>query len=464
MKFKVLIPLLVVPFILSGCKTNTDKSGRGDEDNTEEKGVVTLRMSGMAETSTKEPYELSFKYNNSYFDHSATVFDDDLKLLSFASACVGGYPEIAVEFFTTMFFDNHQANGYDQEITKDTVAYYFAHKTINDYDLIAVTIRGSDYGQEWANNFYLGESGNHAGFTLRANEIYETLGNYVTEMTGENRTAKIWMTGYSRAGGIANVLADKLMSEENSYVTGDNLFVYTFEAPAGIATENINAYPNVFNMINSRDLVTRIPPVEYGLGRCGIDIDIYNTSWKNMVYKFDSGIVIPEFHSKNGSYGNELEFINYLLSCLMSEPSSESYAAYSLATRESYVATFQDNIGYFMGLYFTLNNAQKEALMGAFDNLDAMGFLMAFYSENGLYNLISPKLTEAEVEYDETQLKAALEVLRIFLISHPDLMLEIIDTSSQSVNENTIDNIKRVIFMHYPEVTYSLISQQKFAQ
>ena len=460
MKITKLIPLIVVPFVLSGCNQNPPKRGGGE--NSESDGTVTLKLAPVAKT-TKATYEISFNYKDSFFDHSATKFDDGLKLLSFASACVGGFPEIAAEFYTTMYFDNQETYGYDIPITADTVAYYMAHKTINDYDLIALSIRGNDYGEEWANNCLVGATGNHAGFTLRANEIYTALEDYVSRMVAEERTAKIWISGYSRAGGIANVLADKLMSTENSYVTGDNLFVYTFEAPACIATENKVEYANVFNLINSRDLVVNIPPEAYGLVRCGIDIDIYNASWKNMVYKFDSDIEIPEFHSKSGSYSDERGFINYLLSCLMAEPSDASYAAYSLATRESYATTFQDNIGYFMGFYFKLNDEQKEALSGSFDGLTPMAFLTAFYTENGLYNLLSPALIDSEVEYEETKLKTALEVLRIFLISHPDLMLEMIDTSSQKINENTIENIERIIFMHYAEVTYSLISQQKFA-
>ena len=165
MKITKLIPLIVVPFVLSGCNQNPPKRGGGE--NSESDGTVTLKLAPVAKT-TKATYEISFNYKDSFFDHSATKFDDGLKLLSFASACVGGFPEIAAEFYTTMYFDNQETYGYDIPITADTVAYYMAHKTINDYDLIALSIRGNDYGEEWANNCLVGATGNHAGFTLRA--------------------------------------------------------------------------------------------------------------------------------------------------------------------------------------------------------------------------------------------------------------------------------------------------------
>ena len=460
MKINSIFPLLIVPFVLIGCNKNAPKKDKKDP---YEEGSVTIKLKPIAIATKEDPYEITFNYKNSYFDHSATIFDDDLKLLSFASACVSTLPEDATEFFTTMYFDNQETHGYDLEITANSIAYFMAHKTINDYDLIALSIRGFDYGEEWANNFTIGATGNHAGFTARANEIYTALDDYVSRMTGENRTAKIWISGYSRAGGIANLLADKLLRDGSEFITGENLFVYTFEAPACIAIENKVEYANVFNLINSRDLVVNIPPEAYGLVRCGIDIDIYNASWKNMVYKFDSDIEIPEFHAKEGSYNNEKQFIQFFINALMAEPNGEDYAQYTLATRESYVNVFQDNIAYLMSLFFSLTDTQKEALSAAFDSIEGLTFLMALYTENGLYNLLSEKFIEAKISYDEASLKQALEVLRKYLISHTDLLSSLIDISAQSLNQDMIDNVKRVISMHYPEVTYALISQQKFA-
>lgn len=462
MKFKSLIPLVIVPFVLSGCNNSQDKN---KDKNTKEKGVVTLELEGTANPDRKKPYKLSFNYDNAYFNHPATQFDDDLKLLSFAGSCASKDLETADYFFSKMFFDNPHSHGYDIPTSEDTIGYYFAHKTIDDSDLIAVSIRGYNYGKEWANNCTIGATGNHAGFTLRASEIFEDLDSYVTEMTGEDRTTKIWLTGYSRAGGIANVLADKLMADGGDFITGNNLFVYTFEAPAGIATENIVEYPNVFNIINSCDLVTKIPPVQYGFGRCGVDVDIYNEDWENMVYKFDAGIDFPRFHSKSNSYTSESEFVDFFLNLLLAKP-DESYETYSLESRETYVNVFEDNIAYFMSFYFSLTNEEVEILKGAFNGLDSSAFLTAFYTVDGLYNLLKPTLDENEIEYDETKLKYALEVLRRYLIGHSSLMLELInaDIFNPGINQNTIDNLQRILAMHYPEVTYSLISQQTFAE
>ena len=459
MKFKSLIPLVIVSFVLSGCNNSQDKN---KDKNTKEKGVVTLELEGTANPDRKKPYKLSFNYDNAYFNHPATQFDDDLKLLSFAGSCASKDLETADYFFSKMFFDNPHSHGYDIPASEDTIGYYFAHKTIDDSDLIAVSIRGYNYGKEWANNCTIGATGNHAGFTLRASEIFEDLDSYVTEMTGEDRTTKIWLTGYSRAGSIANVLADKLMADGGDFITGNNLFVYTFEAPAGIATENIVEYSNVFNIINSCDLVTKIPPVQYGFGRCGVDVDIYNEDWENMVHRFDDGIDFPRFHSKSNSYTDESEFLDYFMNLLMADPSDDMYAAYTLATRESYVTTFQENVSYLMSFYFSLSTQETESLKSAFENVDGMTFMTKFFSPNGLYELLSPALEN--INHDEEKLSAALETIRVFLVNHPSLISEVIDIWSQSINQNTIDNLQRILAMHYPEVTYSLISQQTFAE
>ena len=457
MKINKLLPLAIIPFVISGC--NNQKKG-DEHKGSEDKGTVSLTMQGIANKNRSEPYTLSFKYDMKYFDGSATTFNDDLKMLSFASACAGSDAQTAKSFFEAMGFVEHYTHDYDVT-TVDSIGYFYSHKSYKDFDLFAVSIRGFDYGEEWANNFTIGEEGDHEGFSLRANEMLTTLKSFVNSNRQSTELPyKIWMAGYSRAGGIANVLADRLLKDESNFIGENDLFVYTFEAPAGLDSETAEAYPNVFNLINTRDLVTRIPPIEYGLKRCGIDVDIYSSAVDTLVTSFDNGIEIPQFHAKANTYGNELEFINHLIAKLLSASENEDYIDYAITTRSQYVSVFQTPISKLMPFFLSLTDEELATLSAALEE-DGISAFMALYSEDGLGTLLASILGNEKVNDD---IKASLEVLRKYLLAHPSLLGEFISFSPVGLNQNMLDNVKRVIFMHYPEVTYSLIKNKKFAQ
>ena len=457
MKINKLLPLAIIPFVISGCNAQNKGS---DPKGSEDKGTVSLSMQGIANKDRSEPYTLSFNYDMKYFEKSATIFNDDLKMLSFASACAGSDEQIATTFFEAMGFKEHYTHDYDVT-TKDSIGYFYSHKSFKDFDLFAVAIRGFEYGDEWTNNFTIGEEGDHEGFSLRAAEMVSTLKSFVNEHRQNSELPyKIWMTGYSRAGGIANVLADRLLLDSGNFISENDLFVYTFEAPAGLDAEIAETYPNVFNLINTRDLVTRIPPIEYGLKRCGVDVDIYSSAVDTLVTSFDNGIEIPQFHAKANTYGNELEFINHLIAKLLSASENEDYAEYEITTRSQYVSVFQTPISKLMPFFLSLTDEEIEALTTTLSE-DGFSAFMALYQEDGLGTLLASVLGNEKVNAD---IKASLEVLRKYLLAHPSLLGEFISFSPAGLNQNMLDNVKRVIFMHYPEVTYSLIRNKKFAQ
>ena len=253
MKISKIIPFLLLSLTIAGCGQTPPPEDPSGPD----KGSVNVQLVGISKTTRTEPYILSFNYDNSYFDHSATKYDQNLMMLSLGSAYPTDSGTHGVAFFEKMYFADTTYKGYDF-ITADTIGFFISHKVLEDADLYAISVRGLNYGPEWANNFMIGETGNHAGFTEKAEEIFSDFQIYRNDHH-EKGTYKVWLTGYSRGGGVANVLADKFMREG---MNKDNLFVYTFEAPQGIISENYVAYQNVFNMVDSRDLIPYVAPSE----------------------------------------------------------------------------------------------------------------------------------------------------------------------------------------------------------
>ena len=159
-------------------------------------------------------------------------------MISCSSAFMNRRESDIKEYLDLLEFDNCEFYGYGLN-TKNNVTYCIAHKKIDDFDLIFVSSVGSHYGSEWSNNFLVGDSGNHLGFTNSSNIVYESLMNYMKKY----ESPKLWLTGYSRGGGIINLLADKLLREK---FDSTNMFVYTFECPKGLDKNNAPEYKPPF--------------------------------------------------------------------------------------------------------------------------------------------------------------------------------------------------------------------------
>lgn len=452
MKRRSLFILSLTPLVLAGCNKQNQKKKPVDPERTD-KGNVVLHLQGMANPERTSPYEIKVEFDDACFAHSAAEFDKTLELMSFAGSCVGGNIQLAETFYSGMYFGNFYHYGYETT-SKHSVAYTFATKSMEEYDVIAVTIRGDNYGKEWANNFDIGKTGNHYGFSLRATEIFYDLVRYVNNSIEEGRDIKVWTTGYSRAGGISNVLSDLIMREAPFSLGESNLFTYTFEAPAGISQANKVEYPNVFNIINSRDIVTRIPPVEYGFVRCGTDVDIFVDNFEEVIHNFDEDIPVPAFTPNNAKYKNELEFINWFKSGLLVNTDD---ASASLSTRGNYVDNYQDHISYLMLFYFSLPQETVMHIKEALESLEGIEFLILL-SEDGIYNKISPILDRDGVSYDETKLKAATNKITAFMNNHLDLIMKFVGASG--ISEEMANNLGRILLMHYPEMTYALITNE----
>jgi len=67
------------------------------------------------------------------------------------------------------FIDFDMNDDYKKEMTIDTYGVACAHKKIVDngkeYTLFVIAPRAAGYEAEWGNNFLMGESGDHEGFS-----------------------------------------------------------------------------------------------------------------------------------------------------------------------------------------------------------------------------------------------------------------------------------------------------------
>ena len=451
MKLLKLSTLLFVGLILVGCKpaskdtpSGGGEGGGGDRLKPDE---VEVSMAPYLNSEAKD-YKLRFHFGTELFEEDATTFNKDLALLSFAS-CLSNYKQgEARKFFNRIKIDTSLIY-HLPEATEDTYGYTMAYKRYENYDLIAMSFRGFDYGAEWSNNLELGKTGNHNGFEARANEALTQLLFECRAFTPAPERIKIWLTGYSRGGALANMVAEKMLAMDNPLVAREDMFVYTFEAPQGLDENNAGDYENIHNLVNSADLVTYVAPQEYGLYRCGTDIQLKTeeTNVDRLINEFDKDITLPAFTAE-GTKTTEEAFIQSIITEIVSVGSKNDDAL--SRTRSEFVDNYQSGLKYFIGLYFSLSsettNKIKTRLSELGDNMYAL------LLTDGFYNFLKPILDEDNVTYDDDSLRSSCATLQKFLKNNPSILMSFMFNS----------NLTRIISMHSPEVTYVLLKNLEY--
>ena len=462
MEAKFLRLLVLSSFLIVGCnnakKENNEpeqQQSSGDQggDPTSQKQYlkkkVNVKMEALLKGSAM-PYLVEFDYDDSLFLTDAEDYNKDLSLLSFGAAVSATYESWAKDFLRDCEFNDALSHQMDIEPTEDSLGYTLGHRTIDDSELFAVMVRGHEYKREWANNFIIGESGDHEGWTARTNELYSSLSSYVNQYKG-GKTVKLWIVGYSRAGAISNMLGSKLLRESFG-VTAKNMFVYTFEAPAGLSEEHAVEYKNIHNIVNSGDIVTYIPPTQYELHRAGVDFGIYDINFGTYVTQFDSTLSVPDWVPCNSSdfggetISNDADLAQYLINDIFSQKVSSVATAHNRAT---YVANYQSGLSYSVGLLLALSGSTRSALMN-----NIMSLAMIMYMENDgqqLANSLKTYLDQDNVEYENDKL---VEACAIFEKAFKNLFGTVINLYTSNTYKT---NLTRILDMHYPEVTYVLL-------
>ena len=401
------------------------------------------------EGQTLDPYNLSFTFDDELFLGNPKEYNNDLSMLSFGASLATINKTKGTAFFTEAEFEDITPHGYDSDPTKDTIGYFMAHKTIDNYELVTVSFRGFDYGMEWANNFTIGKTGDHEGFAARGAETYEALKTYLNTYA-KDKSLKVWINGYSRAGALSNMLASLILRNNELSITQDNLFVYTFEAPASLIEENAIEYPNVHNIINNADLITFIPPVQYELYRCGVDYQIYDPEVATLMNQFDEGIAFPEFQEFMDDKNDAQYRDSVLKSVFEHEIQEEGDEVKYANTREQYVDNYQEGLSNGIGYIFALSSATRSKLI---EDIQAVAMnLLQDESGEQMATFLKEYLIQDNVPFTEEGLLSDCAVL---IKGVRNLFMNILIYFFMV--EAYKNNLTRLIDMHYPETTYVLL-------
>ena len=177
----------------------------------------------------------------------------------------------------------------------DVAAYTLASKTVPGKKgeppttILFVGIRGS-YGIEWLSNFNFMNpvDADHQGFKAAEREIEEALFDYARERGADPAHTRVLVTGHSRGGAIANLLAarlDDLGRQPRSSWRRRATSSPTPSPPRARPrrpTDRHASYGNVFNIVNESDIVPQLPLSIWGYGRYGTNVALPDATQRDV--------------------------------------------------------------------------------------------------------------------------------------------------------------------------------------
>lgn len=184
-----------------------------------------------------------------------------------------------VEVYKKLGFYNDVYKKYDVSLndTSDTGAYSIAMKKIQvnnkKYTLVCATPRSVTYGSEWASNFHLYDENGKTGFENAGEDFYQGIKNYIKKnRLGKN--TKVWISGYSRGAGIANVAAallDRDIANGQYKFNKEDVYAYMCATPRSTLDKEcgLDIYNNIFNIVIESDIVSTVAPSCWNYERYG---------------------------------------------------------------------------------------------------------------------------------------------------------------------------------------------------
>lgn len=472
MKIKLLLPILLSFSVLASCGGKEDKPYYFIETKPEETVTSEVYFDSHNSTHLTEP----FTYSDKYFDDN--FFNGKLNLslarVGFGVALSSTEFEINKHVFSD--FGYLDITSYEHNETYDGAFYVFGHKKIADRNMILVSIRSSEYKEEWASNFNIGNSGDHAGFSTAAHLIIDSLKEYLTKYNLIDNP-KIWITGFSRGAGISNLLGKYVyndsffMMEENDH----DLYVTAYETPK-CAVDDGKKYPFVVNICNSDDFVIRHPTYDFITLGNTFYYDKYIDSKKadeychNLEKEYPTPYFFPKKINIAGNpfivddYDSNMtlnDFYDLLMKAAYCDTSSlEDKDKYlDISTREKYMDSVFYSVSYLLIKAFSLSEANLKLIIDYYSSdmskaLSILQILMSDFEEKELYDLLVEVFDVGQIDYEVEELTKVSEQLTPYIKTVKAIM-----GSSLLNNLATIaGNFYFIRYKHQQPLVYSYLN------
>lgn len=453
----VLSTVLALLLLLCACEDSSRREAPGDV-------IVFNSNIGIFMNSTEKTLTNTFK--TEYFRRDGTEFDKELAMLSLPVAAPSDR-KTAMANIVAMGFDNIKYYWNTDEFPL-LCSYIMGHRTVDDSELIVVYLNYVNYDVEWSANLVIGENGNHEGFEVGAQQVYMALKRYVNDYYS-GRKLKLWLTGYSRGGGLSDALAYKILKDKNGdvrvlNVADEDMYAYSFEAPATVI-DNATTYDCIHSIIVDSDLIAALPPGDYGLKHPGVKhlLNGDQNNLNNLLHKYiDPNLSMPVFSNDitelQVHFDNPEAFVDYFLDNLLDPTGEESSEMPNLfKSRSTFHADVEPRLAYLLQVLMRQRRVGLNALVAFVNEEGALNVFSRWIQEDGFYNDLSGILDKNAVVYYDAQLRNACSLLPSLYNSQQMLLLfKFVGAPSFG------DNALYTVYSHCPEVFYVLLKENRF--
>lgn len=221
-------------------------------------------------------------YTDAFFSKSACSYNHKLAVMSLGmSMAAFSRPDSNDRPIRKLLFDIGCDERYiltkkfdSSTPTDDSCGYAIGVKRLSDGSyLIPIAIRSHKYGGEWVSNAHVVDESCPdfaVGFKDAADKVYDALSDFIIKNGLEGKPTKVWISGFSRGGAVANLLGARLTLE--SFFDKDDIYTYTFASPNTVYDRAAVFTDNIFNIVSETDIVPRVPLASWGFTRYGTDL------------------------------------------------------------------------------------------------------------------------------------------------------------------------------------------------
>lgn len=388
----------------------------------------------------------------SYEEHVTFIEDDyhgnpsdfSLSIAKFAFALNSNhYKESASAFFAQTSFE-HVVHHYNYN--EGECSYCFATREMNGFYLVTVTQIGIGYNVEWADNVYLGESGDHAGLKMEAEYLLSALESYVTPYLAKD--VKILFTGYSKGAAVSSLAAKYLYQNPFDGFNKDHIYAYCFNGP--LCSEDPSNLPFVHDIFNHEDFISSVIPSQYGLYHVGVMHDIGDPEhFAAYIQKHYPDQDIPVFTPSEG-FENVPNTTASLLSILL-DPFPEE-ANLSLQSRVDFARIVEPGLRVLMRILMRFG---MDYLADQLSNVeDALPILiMATLSEASFRSNIKKLLNQLSLPYTH----AEIDDLTTYLYPLLSKIIRYRRNEVMAMKDAISNNLAYIARQHFPTTTLAYL-------